>query len=335
MKAKYLMKTCHLNQLVTKPTHIMSIIDLCYTNMKDFYLPPHHEPGIGISKHQVVICSPCSTGFKPPQQTYITKRSQRPRASAAMSGVIQSLVWTPLFTLPTCEEQFQMFTDVLSSLINDLLPIKTVKRNENDMPWVTDNFHQLIGLWQYHFHSGNTMMFNYYRNKVNRNRKQLMSKFYSSKMDNLNPHNWWKEINLITGMKNKKSSLQGMANSLYDGDIQLLAEKISAALQAVIDDIKPLSPDDCFTTGVDTQDHLADCYSISVSQVEHSLKKINVKKSVGPDNIPNWILHELAPWMAQTHMCHLELKLQGIICSKVMEICRYLRLTKSAAPDEG
>ncbi len=62
--------------------------------------------------------------------------------------------------------------------------------------------------------------------------------------------------------------------------------------------IEPLTPDDCFTTDVDTQDRLADCYIISVSQVEHSLKKINLKRSVGPDNIPNWILHELAPWLA-------------------------------------
>ncbi len=99
MKANYPMKTCHLSQLViTKPTHIMSIIDLCYTNMNDFYLPPHHEPEIGISKHQVVICSPCSTGFKPLQQTYITKWSQR-----SMSGLLsfgQSKHWTGPFCSP-------------------------------------------------------------------------------------------------------------------------------------------------------------------------------------------------------------------------------------------
>ncbi len=65
-------------------------------------------------------------------------------------------------------------------------------------------------------------------------------------------HNWWKEIKQITGMKNKKSSLQGIANSLCDGDIQLLVEKISVAFQAVSDDIEPLTPDDCFTTAVNT-----------------------------------------------------------------------------------
>ncbi len=42
-----------------------------------------------------------------------------------------------------------------------------------------------------------------------------------------------------------------MANSLSDGDIQLLAEKIS---QVVSDAIEPLTSDDCFITGVDSQD---------------------------------------------------------------------------------
>ncbi len=39
--------------------------------------------------------------------------------------------------------------------------------------------------------------------------------------------------------------------------------------------------------------------------------------------------------VGSTHMYHLELKLQGIICSKVMEICRYLPITKSAAPNDS
>ncbi len=80
---------------------------------------------------------------------------------------------------------------------------------------MTDKFHQLIGLQQYHFHFGNTMIFNYYHNKVNRNRKQLMSKFYSSKMDNLNTGgkkytNYWNE--------KQEKNLWGMENSLCDGD---------------------------------------------------------------------------------------------------------------------
>ncbi len=108
------------------------------------------------------------------------------------------------------------------------------------------------------------------------------------------------------GMKDILPGNSGVRNTTTDvksgtshiNHTSQLAEKISIAFQAVSDDIKPLTPDDCFTTGVDTLNHLTDCYIISVSKVEHSLKKINVKKSVGPDNIPNWILHELAPWLA-------------------------------------
>ncbi len=83
----------------------------------------------------------------------MTKWTWRPSEQAAIYQAIQAPDRNSLFTMPTCEEQFQLFTAVLSSLINDLLPIKIVKRNEND------KFHQLIGLCQYHFHSGNSMMF--------------------------------------------------------------------------------------------------------------------------------------------------------------------------------
>ncbi len=51
-------------------------------------------------------------------------------------------------------------------------------------------------------------------------------------------------------MKNKKSSLKGMTNSLCDGDIQLLAVKISVTFQAVGDYIEPQTPDDYFIRSV-------------------------------------------------------------------------------------
>ncbi len=75
-------------------------------------------------------------------------------------------------------------------------------------------------------------------------------------------------------MKNKKSNLQGMTKSLWYEDIQLFAEKINVAFQAVSgDNIEPLTPDDCFTTCADTQEPIHDHYIISVSQVESSLKR--------------------------------------------------------------
>ena len=55
MKDSYLKNSYKLNQLVTKPTHMNSKLDLFYTNMKNHYGTPTHQAGIGLSKHLVII----------------------------------------------------------------------------------------------------------------------------------------------------------------------------------------------------------------------------------------------------------------------------------------
>ncbi len=130
---------------------------MCYTNMKIYFKPPHHEPGIGLSKHQVVICTSCTSGVLPPQQVCVTKQCQTPREHAALCRTVQAIDWTPLYSLPTCHDQFFMFDAVLSSLIDEHLLIKTLKRNTNDQPWVTDEIHKSgraeavsLSLWRQH-----------------------------------------------------------------------------------------------------------------------------------------------------------------------------------------
>ena len=62
MKDQYFKRTCHLQQIVTQPTHGNSIIDLCYTTVKSMYTHVLHLPGIGLSHHQqnhfYTFCSP-------------------------------------------------------------------------------------------------------------------------------------------------------------------------------------------------------------------------------------------------------------------------------------
>ena len=301
MKDSYLKWSCNLKQIVSKATHMNSKIDLTYTNMANLYGPPQHEPGIGLSKHQVIICKPSTSGIKPPQHIFVTKQCQGPKERAALCRTLQAIDWSPLFSLETCKEQFTVFDAIMQSTIQDNLPTKIVKRNTNDHPWVTDEFLSLVSRRQYHFHAGNRVAYNIYRNMVNRNRKQLKMKYYANKMKNLskeNPRDWWQNIKEITGRKAAKDDLQGMANSLCDGNKAQLAECINQAFQAVSDDMEPLSDADFFTTSVPSQQQIPDNYIISVSQVEKTLSKINKRKAVGPDAIPNWLLSDMAPFLA-------------------------------------
>ena len=200
-----------------------------------------------------------------------------------------------------CEEQYEMFENVLNMMIEEFLPIKIVKQNTNDHPWITDDFHRLINLRQFYFHNGNKIMFNFYRNKVNRTRKSLQKKFYDNKMDNIKsqrPGTWWNDIKDIIGTKKKSNNLTGLANTVCDGDMQQLASKINSAFQAVSDDMRPLMPEDYHRDRQSIQDPIPDRYIISTADVTLSLSRINTRKAIGPDAIPNWVLKSCALCLA-------------------------------------
>ncbi len=47
-----------LKQIVKKPTHMKSTIDLVYTNMIQYYEEPDHPSPIGLSKRHTILVQP-------------------------------------------------------------------------------------------------------------------------------------------------------------------------------------------------------------------------------------------------------------------------------------
>ena len=272
-----------------------SVIDLCYTNMVQYYSTPVHLPGVGLSKHQVIVIRPSSCGPNKPETYHVCRRDHRPKAKQALKDAISKVHWEPVIRLSTCEEQMHAFSTIMDDLVNTFLPMKVMKRCSNDHPWISDEFRRVIQLRQHHHHAGNTLMYNVYRNKANRMRKQLKSRFYANKMAELQsecPRRWWQLIKDITGQRSPQNTLQGLANTTGDGSMAGLAEQINASLQRVTDDMTPLR---CTTLPAA---HVPSKYIIPVNSVEKQLSKIKVSKAAGPDNIPNWVLRDMAPELA-------------------------------------
>ena len=74
-----------------------------------------------------------------------------------------------------------------------------------------------------------------------------------------------------------------------DGDLGVLAQKINESLQQVASDLSPLLS----FVSVDDSSY-QDKYIIHPYEVFHRLSRTNIRKSVGPDYIPNWNLHDFA-----------------------------------------
>jgi hypothetical protein len=226
----------------------------------------------------------------------VTKRNDSPRNKEMLRQSLSNINWSPLYHANTCEEKFNIFQQVMNIAVDTCLPFHSVRRNLNDLPWVTDKFRSLIKKRQFYFHSGNTTLFKLYRNKVNRERKTLKKNFVKNTLDSLsqdNPRHWWKSIKSLTGIGSKHDGIDTLAQVECNGDITALANKINRCFKEVSSHISPLP--------ATTKCHghqIPDEYVISVLNVKQQLEKTNVRKAVGPDDIPNWILKDLSDVLA-------------------------------------
>ncbi len=111
--------------------------------------------------------------------------------------------------------------------------------------------------------------------------------------------NWWKTIKVLIGLGAKDTTLECYANSHFNGDLVQLAESINNVFVSVNVDLDPLQPE-TYQSNAELPDELI----ITVDSVEKQLLKTKLHKSIGPDQLPNWILMDLAGIIA-TPICHL------------------------------
>ena len=102
-----------------------------------------------------------------------------------------------------------------------------------------------------------------------------------------NPKKWWDSIKQLSGQSKSTSLSKMVINGSTVSGLEL-AEIINGSFNKVNADMQPLLFD-----GIPVQ-LTPDEFIISSSAVETSLLAINERKSIGPDNIPNWLLKECA-----------------------------------------
>ena len=111
--------------------------------------------------------------------------------------------WSLVERAQGCAAKVQLFTDVVKTGLNIIIPVKKSKIHARDAPWVSPEFKELVKLRPKAFSNGDVSLFHYYRNAVNRERKALRGRFYASKVNQLKhtkPSQWWNSIKRIAGM---------------------------------------------------------------------------------------------------------------------------------------
>ena len=291
--------THHYNykQIVKKPTREERILDKIYTNMSELYPNADVLPPISTSDHQAVLLQPRPMLRMLEKQARIVERRRMGHNERTMFvNALSKVNWLSLYNLQSCEEQFAFFEKTINALMDEHIPMQIKVIEEKDKPWVTDQYKQLLARRQASFLRNDLPTYRKLRNQANRKSKSLKQHHYRNNVEQLktsNPRQWWNSIKHFTNKTkpNPTSALQSLAQTYSDGDFTSLANKINAFFVSISSDLPPLSnPPIEFQVPAN--------YIISVADVERKLASINTNKSLGPDNIPNWILKDCAPLIA-------------------------------------
>ena len=289
-----------LKQVVKRATRGARILDKIYTNIAQWYNQPTVLPPLGKSDHNVVLLTECSviTSDRSNRETVtVTVRSRDRNGKILLAHALRNFNWIYLYQMEKCEDMLNYFYKITRQLLDTFLPLRSVKINKRDKPWVNDSFRYLIRRRQYAWTHQRWEEYRIYRNRVQRAVLFLRSRYYNRRVQGLrqsNPRKWWQEVKRFTG-QSTRPSFDAMATDLFDGDLIRMANNINIFMQSVSNDLKPLDvnliPDAC--------DACPDEYIIDPFEVESKLSRINSHKSNGPDELPNWFLKEFSVFLAE------------------------------------
>ena len=289
-----ILKTYPLKQIVKGNTRNNAVLDCIYTNISHYYQAPEVIPPVGNLDHGVILCNPATNCKTKPTPESVTFCSGGTNGKAMVAHSIKTTNGRPLYNLQTCEEQVTYFYNSVTKVLDEHMPLRTIKKHREDKPWIIEGMKCAISYRQAAHKSGNKIRFNYWRNRVNRMKKKLRSKYHHNRSLSTGTKGWYDRTKELLGQNNnKESGIKLLANDNYEGDMGILAEKVNVFFQSVCSDLQPLD-----RAIVPAPPEQCDDFTIPVDKVESILMKTKTNKSPGPDNLPNWILHDLAPYIA-------------------------------------
>jgi len=296
-----------MKQIVHSATRKSATLDKIYTTIAEWYHKPEILPSVAMSDHEAVILLPVGGGAHAAAGHRIetTVRSNDCNGKSQLARHLADFNWSPLYNMSSTAAKTTFFYDVTTSLLNYYLPLRVTSRHSTAKPWITDEFRRLIRQRQYAWTHHKTADYNRLRNSVNRLSRKLRKRFYAKQIEGLrnsDSTNWWRRTKLLTG-QNTKPDLVGLANSLTHGDMQELASRINDSLMEVSADLTRLTAANDVIDDTEAPPGEYDFF-ISPEEVFYKLERINIRKSPGPDNLPNWFLRDLAFALCDP-LCHI------------------------------
>lgn len=131
-----------------------------------------------------------------PKRKIIKSRDKCPGKVNGVGRFLMGIPWSSLLTSDkSCEGKLSLLTEVINYGLDTIMPVRSIKIHETDLPWLSTQLKQLITRRQKAFASGNQPLFKILRNKVNREPKRFRKVYNENKVRDLQdskPRYWWR-----------------------------------------------------------------------------------------------------------------------------------------------
>ena len=110
-------------------------MDQYCTNMHNLFNPVQHLPPICRSDHQCLLLTPAviqKTSTKSKRIRFLTTSNRN-----ALSLRIIQEDWTPVYEAQDIDEKVGNFNSILTKIMHETIPEKTVRVHESHKPWMT------------------------------------------------------------------------------------------------------------------------------------------------------------------------------------------------------
>mgnify|MGYP003497866056 FL=1 len=139
-------------------------------------------PPLGKSDHKCVLVVPrvgivTKVGYR-----YVVKRVFNNSVYDCIAKDLLSFNWSNMYLENDVQKQADIFYSVVTEAVERHAPVKQLKFKNNDKPWVTFQFKDLIAQRNYAFKIGDVVNYHKLRNKVNRTRKSLRKDYLNNKI---------------------------------------------------------------------------------------------------------------------------------------------------------
>ena len=290
-------KHFRLKQIVKKPTRKNATLDLAMTNLHDYYDDPCHFPPFGLSDRDTVTAGPKVKDKSRCTIKFVLKRDKRGSRKAELGRYLSDFDWPRLFSSEeSSEDMLNIFNEVIHTGLDLLMPVKRVRVNTSDAPWMTQHLKLLILKRQKAFrkHGAESPQYKFYRNAVNRERKTSKANFYKTKVEHMkdeNPKVWRKEVKRLGGASSRTGNVisQIQAERVEDLNQIELANVINQAFLEPMEEYR--LPQALLKLTINDESSIPE---VTETRIQSLLEKLNPSKACGPDKIPNWLLKEYA-----------------------------------------